>query len=84
LANPEVNPAIATTFKVNGSVISLAGGIAQLRNQCIGVVATVLLAAVGTLVILKIVDAVIGLRVQPDEERAGLDLSQHGENAYNA
>jgi len=84
LANPEVNPAIATTFKVNGAVISLAGGVAQLRNQFIGVVATVLLAGVGTLVILKIVEALIGLRVQPDEERAGLDLSQHGENAYNA
>jgi Amt family ammonium transporter len=84
LANPEVNPAIATTFKVNGSVISLAGSIAQLRNQFIGVITTVLLASIGTLVILKIVDALIGLRVQPEEERAGLDLSQHGENAYNA
>jgi Amt family ammonium transporter len=65
-------------------VISLAGGIGQLRNQCIGGVATVLMAGIGTLVILKIVDALIGLRVQPEEERAGLDLSQHGENAYNA
>jgi Amt family ammonium transporter len=83
LANAEVNPAIATTFKVNGSVISLAGGLGQLRNQFIGVIATMMLAGVGTLVILKVVDALIGLRVQPEEERAGLDLTQHGENAYN-
>ncbi len=83
LANAEVNPAIATTFKVNGSVISLAGGLGQLRNQFIGVIATVILAGVGTLVILKVVDALVGLRVLPEEERAGLDLSQHGENAYN-
>jgi len=83
LANAEVNPAIATTFKVKGSVISLVGGLGQLRNQFIGVLFTVVLAGVGTLVILKLVDAFVGLRVQPEEERAGLDLSQHGENAYN-
>jgi len=38
---------------------------------------------VGTFIILKIVDAVIGLRVDQEEESIGLDLSQHGESAYN-
>ncbi len=83
LASAEVNPAIATTFKVNGALVSLAGGIGQLRNQVIGVVVTAALAGVATLVILKVVDAVIGLRVEPEEEAAGLDVSQHGEAAYN-
>jgi Amt family ammonium transporter len=44
---------------------------------------TVVLAAVGTFLIVKAVDAVIGLRVEQEDESAGLDLSQHGERAYN-
>jgi Amt family ammonium transporter len=83
LANAEVNPAIATTFKANGVVASLAGGSHQFINQLIGVAFTVVLAAVGTFMIVKIVDAVIGLRVDQEDESAGLDLSQHGERAYN-
>jgi Amt family ammonium transporter len=37
---------------------------------------------VGAFVLLKLVDAVVGLRVTEEDEVAGLDLSQHGENAY--
>jgi Amt family ammonium transporter len=37
---------------------------------------------VGSLIILKVVDAVIGLRVAPEHEVEGLDLSQHGEEGY--
>ena len=40
------------------------------------------LAAVGTFVILKVVDLLIGLRVSADHEVQGLDLSQHGEEGY--
>jgi Amt family ammonium transporter len=83
LANAEVNPAIATTFKANGAVASLAGGSHQFINQLAGVAFTVVLAAVGTFLIVKVVDAVIGLRVDQEDESAGLDLSQHGERAYN-
>jgi len=83
LANAEVNPAIATTFRVNGSLVSLAGGMEQLRNQIIAIVVTAALAGVATLVILKVVDKLIGLRVEPEDEAAGLDVSQHGEAAYN-
>ena len=83
LANAEVNPAIATTFHADGVLVSLAGGIGQLRNQIIGIVVTAVLSGVATMVILKVVDAVIGLRVEPEEEAAGLDVSQHGEAAYN-
>ena len=40
-------------------------------------------AATGTFVLLKIVNALTGLRVTPEEEASGLDLSEHGESAYN-
>jgi len=83
LANAEVNPAIATTFKANGVVVSLAGSSHQFFNQLIGVAFTVALAAAGTFLIVKIVDATIGLRVDQEDESVGLDLSQHGERAYN-
>ena len=83
LANAEVNPAIATTFKANGAVATLAGSSHQFINQLAGVAFTVVLAAVGTFLIVKAVDAVIGLRVEQEDESAGLDLSQHGERAYN-
>jgi Amt family ammonium transporter len=83
LANAEVNPAIANTFKANGVAVSLAGGSHQFINQLIGVAFTAGLAVVGTFLIVKLVDAVIGLRVDQEDESAGLDLSQHGERAYN-
>jgi Amt family ammonium transporter len=83
LANPEVNPAIANTFRAGGATVSLAGGTHQFVNQLIGVAFTVALAAIATFVIVKLVDAVIGLRVDEEDESVGLDLSQHGERAYN-
>ena len=55
----------------------------QFFNQLIGVVSTILLAAAGTFVLVKVVDAVVGLRVDQEDESLGLDLSQHGERAYN-
>jgi Amt family ammonium transporter len=55
----------------------------QVVNQLIGVAIAWALAAVGTLVILKICDMVLGVRVNPEQETDGLDLSMHGEEAYN-
>ena len=83
LANPEVNVAIATTFKRGGQVISLAGGFSQFKNQLVGVLFTAAVAGLATFVILKVVDAIVGLRVSQEDEHSGLDLSQHGESAYN-
>ena len=83
LANPEVNPAIANTFHANGVAVSLAGGSHQFINQLIGVLFTAALGAAGTFIIVKIVDATVGLRVDQEDESVGLDLSQHGERAYN-
>ena len=83
LASAEVNPAIATTFKANGVVVSLAGGPHQVVNQLIGVLITAVLSGVGTFIILKIVSVFVSLRVTQEDESIGLDLSQHGESAYN-
>jgi len=58
------------------------GNPGQLWTQVIAVLATYGLAIVATYVILKVVDAVVGLRVTEEDEVAGLDLSQHSETAY--
>jgi Amt family ammonium transporter len=58
------------------------GNAGQLVNQAIAIAIAWTIAAVGTLAILKVVDAVFGLRVSESDELAGLDASQHGEEAY--
>ena len=60
----------------------LAGHPGQLGIQLIAVVAAAALAAVGTIVILKVVDVTMGARVGIHDEISGLDLSEHGEEAY--
>jgi ammonium transporter, Amt family len=60
----------------------LDGNAHQIVNQFVGVLIAWVLAAVGTLVILKLVDLLVGLRVPTDHEIQGLDLSQHGEEGY--
>lgn len=60
----------------------LEGNAHQLLNQLVGVVIAWGLAIVGTLLVLKIVDMTIGLRVSREDEVQGLDVSQHGEEGY--
>jgi Amt family ammonium transporter len=60
----------------------LEGNGQQLVNQLIAVGATIAYAVVATFVIVKVVDVVLGLRVNKESEEAGLDLSVHGEVAY--
>ena len=83
LADPLVNPAIATTFKLNGVVQSLAGSPTQFGHQAVAVIFTLLFAGIATLILLKLVQAFVGLRMDPEDESAGLDLTQHGERAYS-
>ncbi|HBA40312.1 MAG TPA: ammonia channel protein, partial [Deltaproteobacteria bacterium] len=59
------------------------GNPGQLWVQLVAVVATWILAFVGTLIILLILKALMGLRVSEEEERMGLDLSQHNEKSYD-
>jgi Amt family ammonium transporter len=60
----------------------LEGNFQQFINQALSAGAAVLIAVVGTFVFLKVLDAVMGLRVSQSDEIQGLDVSQHGEEGY--
>jgi Amt family ammonium transporter len=60
------------------------GNAGQVGTQLVAIAATWIYSAVATLVILKVVDALVGLRVDEAEEEAGLDASQHGEVAWQS
>lgn len=67
---------------VGGYTGFLYGNVGQFTAQLIGAGAAVLYAFSLTFIIAKLVDATIGLRVTEEEEYVGLDISQHGEEAY--
>ena len=71
-------PLSATDASPTGS----PGGLAQLWIQCQGVAATLIYSGVGTLILLYITKALVGLRVGEEEEREGLDLVLHGEQIF--
>ncbi len=80
-----VNPALGGTGVMNyetGKILDY-DLITQVIAQCKAVGVTLLWSGIGTLVILKVIDVLIGLRVPTDAEREGLDLTEHGERAYN-
>ncbi|MFH0764332.1 MAG: ammonium transporter [Candidatus Omnitrophota bacterium] len=58
------------------------GNPAQFGIQAIGVAATIIYSVAVTFILLKVVDAIVGLRVPDDEEVVGLDITQHEESAY--
>jgi Amt family ammonium transporter len=58
------------------------GNPGQFGIQLITVLVTVVFSFVGTYIILKIVNTIVGLRVPSEHEELGLDLSQHNERAY--
>jgi ammonium transporter, Amt family len=78
--------AINPIFKdAHGNVLPsglIEGHAGQVLNQFTGVLIAWVLSGVGTLVILKVVDWLVGLRVPSEHEIQGLDLSQHGEEGY--
>jgi ammonium transporter, Amt family len=61
----------------------LFGAPGQIVTQIIAIAITYVLAGAGTFIILKILDATIGLRVKTEEEFQGLDINEHGEEGYN-
>jgi ammonium transporter, Amt family len=72
--------AISVSAEVPGGFPGLLeGNWDQVRIQAIGVAVTGVWCAVVTYVILKVIDAMVGLRVSDESERIGLDISQHGE-----
>ena len=62
---------------------AIEGNWHQIVNQLVGVVIAWVISAVGTIVLLKLIDMTIGLRVTADQEAEGLDLTQHGEEGYD-
>ena len=62
--------------------LGLIEGGTVIVGQIVAVLITWVLAAVGTFIILKVLDATMGLRVSREEEIEGLDVSQHGEEGY--
>lgn len=78
--------AVNDSFKdSSGKLLPLGlvdGHASQVLNQAVGVAIAWGLAIVGTLIILKICDVTIGLRVRKEEEIQGLDVSLHGEEGY--
>ncbi len=74
-ASTVINPAAADGL--------LHGNPKQLFNQIVAVVVTWVFAGVMSLVLIKVVDMLVGLRVTAEDEIEGLDSSQHGESGYN-
>jgi Amt family ammonium transporter len=71
--------AVASIGGVSGLV---EGNVDQLLIQLAAVAVTVASTSVMTFIIIKVIDLVLGLRVRPDDEEAGLDIAVHGETAY--
>src|SRR5467141_4029767 len=78
-AQQVINPIFGAGKPVGG----LDGHWGQVGNQIVGILIAWIFALVGTLVLLKIVDLLTGLRVPEEHEIEGLDITQHGEEAYN-
>ena len=78
-----INPIFKDAHGAATAVGLIDGHPSQVLNQSVGVVIAWALGVLGTLVILKVVDWLVGLRVSEEQEVQGLDLSQHGEEGYN-
>lgn len=82
-----VNPALGGAGIVDYSTADFAAGYPGVATQVLaqlkGVLVTVVWSGIGSFIIFKIVDAIVGLRVSVEAEREGLDLSSHGEAAYH-
>ncbi len=82
-ATNAVNDALKNTAGQPAPLGLVDGNGGQVVNQLIGTAIAMVLGIVGTLISLKISDLVFGVRVDSREERAGLDISMHGEEGYN-
>lgn len=76
-ATTQVNPGFA-----DGVFYDPTGGMSVLIGQIVAVIVTFVFSIIGTFIILKVLDATMGLRVSQEQETQGLDLSQHGEEGY--
>lgn len=70
----------ATAESPGGSSGLLDGNAGQIQIQLLGIIVTIVYVAVATYIVLKVVNVITALRVSPDEERMGLDITLHGES----
>jgi Amt family ammonium transporter len=83
LATNAVNDALKDSAGRPQALGVVDGHWGQLGNQAIGAAIAIAIAVVGTYLILRVCDAICGVRVSPEHETEGLDLSMHGEEGYN-
>ena len=82
--NPALGGAGIVDYSTADFAASYAGTATQVLAQAKGVLVTILWSGIGSAILYKIVDLVVGLRVSTESEREGLDLSSHGEAAYHS
>ncbi len=82
-ASSAINPIFKSASGATLPSGVIEGNWHQLINQFVGVAIAWGISIVGTLIILKVVDLTIGLRVTPEHEDEGLDITQHGEEGYD-
>ncbi|WP_442938904.1 ammonium transporter [Nostoc sp.] len=78
--------AVFATTQVNGGGKDgvLRGNFGELGVELVAIAVAYAIAGVGTWIILKVIDATIGLRVKEEAELQGLDINEHGEEGYNS
>ncbi|WP_442943222.1 ammonium transporter [Nostoc sp.] len=78
--------AIFATTQVNGGGKDgvLRGNLGELGVELVAIGVAYVIAGVGTWIILKVIDATVGLRVKEEAELQGLDINEHGEEGYNS
>ena len=84
LVNPALGGVGITDYtNITGNNVGTYAFSQQVISQIVAVVATLLWSGIGSAILYKVVDLIVGLRVTADEEREGLDVADHGERAYN-
>ena len=77
---------LLTSFFADGSMGGLGLKVSMataFSGQLLATVITVVWAGIASYIIIKVVQATVGLRVDPEEEIEGLDITSHGERAYD-
>jgi Amt family ammonium transporter len=80
-----VNPALGGTGIMDYTTGKIADYdfAAQMVSQCWGVATTLVWSGIGSAILYKVVDVIVGLRANVETEREGLDITEHTERAYN-
>jgi Amt family ammonium transporter len=84
LVNPALGGVGITDYtNITGNNVGTYDFVTQMIAQGKAVLATLVWSGVGSAILYKVVDVIIGLRPSVEAEREGLDINDHGERAYN-